>query len=52
LKLSGSAPYLSWSASCFELFWVKLPLICVLPPLIGSSLTGAEMTLPSRVNAT
>ena len=52
LKLSGSAPYLSWSASALAESCSKPPVICVACPLMADSFTGAEITLPSRVNAT
>src|SRR5438445_11071990 len=52
VKLSGSAPYLSWLASRFADDAVKLPLICVSWPEICSSVPGAEITWPSSTNAT
>ena len=52
MKLSGSAPYLSWLASAVALFWSKLPLISVATPLIACLLYGEETTTPSNVKAT
>src|SRR5579859_775791 len=52
VKLNGSAPYLSWSANRFADDDVKLPLICVFCPVIGSSVPGAEITWTSSTNAT
>ena len=51
VKLSGSAPYLSWLASSVAVSWSKLPEISV-PPEIAQLIVGAEMTRPSRVMAT
>ena len=50
-KLSGSAPYFSWSASVLALSWLKEPLICGLPSRITPFMDGAEMTAPSRTKA-
>ena len=52
MKLSGSAPYLSWLASSLALDWVKMPLIWVVPPLIADWLYRGGETWPSRVKAT
>jgi hypothetical protein len=52
LKVSGRAPYFSWLASSSAEAWVKLPLIVVGLLLIADWMVGAEMTRPSRVNAT
>ena len=51
VKLSGSAPYLSWLASSVADSWSKLPEISV-PPEIAWLIVGAEMTRPSRVMPT
>ena len=51
VKLSGSAPYLSWLASSVADSWSKLPEISV-PPEMAWLIVGAEMTLPSRVMPT
>jgi len=52
VKLSGSAPYLSWLASSVAVVWLKLPEISVLPPGMAPLMVGAETTLPSRVMPT
>ena len=44
LKLSGSAPYLSWSARVFELSCVKLPVMLGLPPRMTAFIDGADST--------
>ena len=43
-KLSGSAPYFSWSASTLELSWVKLPVMLGSPPRMIAFIDGAEST--------
>ena len=43
-KLSGSAPYLSWSASVLEVSWVKLPVMLGSPPRMIAFIDGAEST--------
>ncbi len=51
VSLAGSAPDLSWMASCVAVSTVKLPLIWPDPPRIGSRITGAEITLSSSTMA-
>ena len=43
-KLSGSAPYLSWSASVFEVSCVKLPVMLGSPPRMIAFIEGADST--------
>ena len=40
LKLNGSAPNFSWSASAFDVVSVKLPVICGLPSVIAACVVG------------
>ena len=51
VKLIGSAPNLSWSASDFDDSCVKLPVICGRPSVIAPFIWGAVSTAPSRTNA-
>ncbi len=44
VKLSGSAPYLSWSASVFEVSCVKLPVMLGSPPRMIAFIEGADST--------
>ena len=48
---AGSAPARISSASSLAACTVKLPEICPWPPVIGSRITGAEITLLSRTMA-
>ena len=48
---TGSLPERSAIASWLALSTVKLPVICALPPRIGSLMFGAESTLSSRMIA-
>ena len=54
-KSSGSEPYLSASARSVACAWVNPvlppPVICTLPAGMGSAVTSAEVTLPSRTTA-
>ncbi len=43
-KLSGSAPYFSWSASVLAVSCVKLPVMLGLPSRIMAFIDGAEST--------
>ena len=51
VSLAGSAPERSSTARSFACCTVKLPLICPVPPRIGSRMTGAEITLLSSTMA-
>ena len=51
VSLAGSAPDRSVTARSLASATVKLPLIWPEPPRIGSRMTGAETTLPSRMMA-
>ena len=48
---AGSAPARSSSERSFASSTVKLPVICPLPPTMGSRITGALMTRPSSTMA-
>ena len=48
---SGSAPYLRTVTRLLTSAGVKLPVIWPCPPVIGSLMDGAEMTVPSRTMA-
>ena len=51
-KVSGRAPYFSTLARSVASDWVKLPVICALPPRIGPLFRpGAETTSPSSTMA-
>src|SRR2546423_15375403 len=51
-NLMGKAPYFSTLARSSACLCVKLPVICALPPRIGSTMRGADSTTPSRTTAT
>ena len=51
VSLAGSAPERSSTARSLARCTVKLPLICPVPPRIGSRMTGAEITLSSSTMA-
>ena len=51
VSLAGSAPERSSTARSLARCTVKLPLICPVPPRIGSRMTGAETTLLSSTMA-
>ena len=48
---AGSAPARNSTARSFASWTEKLPLICPWPPMIGSRMTGALITLPSSTMA-
>ena len=50
-KLSGRAPYFSWSARVFELSCVNEPEICGLPSRMTPFIEGASITAPSSTKA-
>src|SRR3982750_4665088 len=48
-NFTGSLPDARLTARSCALWTVKLPLICALPPRIGSLMFGADSTLSSRM---
>jgi hypothetical protein len=52
LRSSGTEPNLSTFCSWVACAWVKLPVICALPPGMGLLIVGDDTTLPSRAMAT